>query len=196
MFRRAILIAFCLSAVFNTATAGRRGLAVLDTIIKVSVSSSHSYKPINVVINKTGNMAKIIYSIFDDIDSEALIADTAFANADKLFRAGKPEPAMALANKYHVYLYDTLNVSAPDLNHQIDLLLRSYDKELTSDFKNRVVLDGTRVGVEIITTGGTRKISANSPTTDYQPILYSFLQQLFSTYRQNTKKNILQGNGY
>lgn len=191
MFRCALFMVLCLSAVLNTATAAQRALPDLDTTIKVYVNSSHSYKPITAVISKTGNRAKIIYSIFDKID-DAMNTDTAFANADKQLRIGKAEALIALSVKYRLYLYDTITVSDPALNNLTELLLTTDEKILSPEFKNRVVLDGTSVGLEITTATSTKKIAVNSPMPDKHPILYSFLKRLFSVYYQNSKINILR----
>ena len=190
-YRYSLILIFQLMGMLITATA--RGSIAPDSnvVVKISLSSSHNWKPpINVVIYKTGNATKIICSVFDNIDSKAMAADTAFANADRLFKAGNLDPLIKLSTKHHLYLHDTINVANDSLNNLIGLL--STTENLSPDDKNRVVLDGTHVGLEIITSAGTKKIVINSPGSDYHPITHQFVKMLIGIYRQTSKKDILR----
>lgn len=176
-----------------TATAQGSIAPDSNVVVKISLSIGYDYaQPVNVVIYKTGNASKIVCSVFDRIDSKALNADAAFANADSLFKAGNLDPLVKLSTKYYLYLHDTINVENDSLNNSIGLLLTT--EKLSPDDKNRVVLDGTHIGLEIITAAGTKKIVINSPRSDYHPITYQFLKKLFGIYRQTSKKDILRGN--
>jgi hypothetical protein len=194
-YLRILLVTGLLIGVLLT-KAGAATLPDSVVTIKIILSGQIGEPTVYSVISKPGRTVDIIYSVFDKIDRNAMLSDPEFANADKLFKSGNPEPVSKLSTKYYTYKHDTVSIADSNLKSLVtriantDKTILEHRKDTTTTY---VRLDGGGTSLQIITAKGTKRVLANaSPVVTPHPMLKEFLKLVFDSYRQNTKASILK----
>ncbi|MDB5135912.1 MAG: hypothetical protein JWP37_2515, partial [Mucilaginibacter sp.] len=185
-----------------------------DNDFRINIGASNAFKGTIFLMNiyKRADSIKVIYKLKDSVNYKGLFSNKRYndlrkytiaplnvtANFDTVHNAFME--SSAITEKYTYYSKDSimLNIRTyPSYTNLLEKIVKTSRDELenTKANKDRVVMDGTHYGFDIIFKSGEKVVQAHSPDPKSHPLLYRLLQTTFNVYRDRKHNEFLDKPG-